>query len=102
MSKIIIIFALMGIRRDIPQIKVLRERVERRFGKRLSVHADFLALVAVSRWSFVSISPRARWSVCGVTPHEVMTPSHFVRSMSCLFMLRGVAGTICVILFSLL
>lgn len=38
---------MMGIRRDIPQIKVLRERVERRFGKRLSVHADFLALVAV-------------------------------------------------------
>lgn len=37
----------MSIRRDIPQIHVLRERVERRFGKRLSVHADFLALVSV-------------------------------------------------------
>lgn len=36
----------MSIRSDIPQIVVLRERVERRFGKRLSVHADFLALVA--------------------------------------------------------
>lgn len=37
----------MSIRRDIPQIVLLRERVEERFGKRLSVHADFLALVAV-------------------------------------------------------
>jgi len=36
----------MSIRSDIPQIVVLRERVERRFGKRLAVHADFLALVA--------------------------------------------------------
>lgn len=36
----------MSIRSDIPQIVVLRQRVERRFGKRLAVHADFLALVA--------------------------------------------------------
>lgn len=36
----------MSIRSDIPQIVVLRERVERCFGKRLAVHADFLALVA--------------------------------------------------------
>ena len=35
----------MSIERDNPQIVVLRERVERRFGKRLSVHADFLELV---------------------------------------------------------
>lgn len=37
----------MSIRRDIPQITALREQVESRFGKKLSVHADFLALVAV-------------------------------------------------------
>lgn len=37
----------MSIRRDIPQILALRESVEARFGKRLAVHADFLALVAV-------------------------------------------------------
>ena len=37
----------MSIQRDIPQILALRERVESRFGKKLSVHADFLALVAV-------------------------------------------------------
>ncbi len=37
----------MSIRRDIPQITALRERVECRFGKKLSVHADFLALVAI-------------------------------------------------------
>lgn len=37
----------MSIRRDTPQITALRERVESRFGKKLSVHADFLALVAV-------------------------------------------------------
>lgn len=37
----------MSIQRDIPQIILLRERVESRFGKKLSVHADFLALVAV-------------------------------------------------------
>ncbi len=37
----------MSIRRDIPQIIALREQVESRFGKKLSVHADFLALVAV-------------------------------------------------------
>jgi hypothetical protein len=37
----------MSIRRDTPQITALRERVECRFGKKLSVHADFLALVAV-------------------------------------------------------
>ena len=37
----------MSIQRDIPQIIALREQVESRFGKKLSVHADFLALVAV-------------------------------------------------------
>lgn len=37
----------MSIRSDIPQITALREQVECRFGKKLSVHADFLALVAV-------------------------------------------------------
>ena len=37
----------MSIRRDTPQITALRERVESPFGKKLSVHADFLALVAV-------------------------------------------------------
>ena len=42
-----IIFVTMSIQRDIPQILALRERVESRFGKKLSVHADFLALVAV-------------------------------------------------------
>ena len=36
----------MSIKSDIPQIAFLRERVERRFGRRLQVHADFLALVA--------------------------------------------------------
>lgn len=36
----------MSIKSDIPQISFLRERVERRFGRRLQVHADFLALVA--------------------------------------------------------
>lgn len=36
----------MSIRSDIPQIAALREQVESRFGKRLSVHADFMALVA--------------------------------------------------------
>ena len=36
----------MGVKRDIPQIAALRERVEARFGKPLAVHADFLALVA--------------------------------------------------------
>lgn len=36
----------MGIRRDIPEIIALRERVEAKFGKPLAVHADFLALVA--------------------------------------------------------
>ncbi|MBR2428654.1 MAG: hypothetical protein IKB15_01565 [Alistipes sp.] len=35
----------MSIQRENPQIAVLRERVERRFGKRLSVHTDFIALV---------------------------------------------------------
>lgn len=37
----------MSIRSDIPQIAALRQRVEDRFEKRLAVHADFLALVAV-------------------------------------------------------
>lgn len=36
----------MGVKRDLPQIIALRERVEARFGKPLAVHADFLALVA--------------------------------------------------------
>lgn len=36
----------MSIQRDIPQITSLRQRVESRFGKKLVVHADFLALVA--------------------------------------------------------
>lgn len=37
----------MGINSNIPQITILRQRVEKRFGKRLSVHADFVALVSV-------------------------------------------------------
>lgn len=36
----------MSIQRENPQITILRERVEARFGKRLTVHSDFLALVA--------------------------------------------------------
>jgi hypothetical protein len=36
----------MSIERENPQITLLRERVERRFGKPLAVHADFLDLVA--------------------------------------------------------
>ena len=36
----------MSIESDIPQITALRERVERVFGRRLQVHADFLALVS--------------------------------------------------------
>ena len=36
----------MGIPSNQPQILVLRQRVESRFGKRLSVHADFVALSA--------------------------------------------------------
>ena len=36
----------MGVKRDIPQIIALQERVEAKFGKPLAVHADFLALVA--------------------------------------------------------
>ena len=36
----------MSIERENPQITLLRERVERRFGKPLIVHADFLELVA--------------------------------------------------------
>lgn len=35
----------MSIKRDIPQISALREQVEQRFGSRLSVHADFVAIV---------------------------------------------------------
>lgn len=42
-----IIFVIMSIPSNIPQIARLRERVELRFGKTLSVHADFLALVSV-------------------------------------------------------
>lgn len=37
----------MAVKRNIPQIAALRKLVEERFGKRLAVHADFLALVAV-------------------------------------------------------
>ena len=37
----------MRVRRDIPQIVALRERVETKFGRPLAVHADSLALVAV-------------------------------------------------------
>jgi hypothetical protein len=36
----------MGIKRNIPQISALRQHVERRFGKKLAVHADFQALTA--------------------------------------------------------
>lgn len=36
----------MGIKRNIPQIRALRQCVERRFGKKLAVHADFQALTA--------------------------------------------------------
>ena len=42
-----IIFVTMSTPSNIPQIARLRERVEFRFGKALSVHADFLALVSV-------------------------------------------------------
>jgi hypothetical protein len=41
-----IIFVTMSIRRDIPQISALRKRVEKRYGKKLAVHADFLDLSA--------------------------------------------------------
>lgn len=37
----------MAVKSNIPQISILRKRVEERFGKPLTVHADFLALVAV-------------------------------------------------------
>lgn len=37
----------MVIKRNIPQISALRQHVERRFGKKLAVHADFQALTAV-------------------------------------------------------
>lgn len=37
----------MAVKSNIPQISALRKRVEERFGKPLTVHADFLALVAV-------------------------------------------------------
>lgn len=37
----------MSINSNIPQIAELRSRVEDRFGKRLSVHSDFVSLVAV-------------------------------------------------------
>ena len=36
----------MGIKRNIPQISALRQRVEYRFGRKLAVHADFQALTA--------------------------------------------------------
>ena len=36
----------MGIKRNIPQIRALRQCVERRFGRKLAVHADFQALTA--------------------------------------------------------
>ena len=37
----------MAVKSNIPQISALRKRVEERFGKPLTVHADFLALVTV-------------------------------------------------------
>ena len=37
----------MAIKSNIPQIALLRNLVEERFGKPLSVHSDFMALVAV-------------------------------------------------------
>lgn len=37
----------MAVKSNTPQIATLRKRVEERFGKSLSVHADFLALVAI-------------------------------------------------------
>lgn len=37
----------MAVKSNIPQISILRKRVEERFGKPLTVHADFLALVTV-------------------------------------------------------
>lgn len=36
----------MGIKRNIPQISALRQRVEQCFGRKLAVHADFQALTA--------------------------------------------------------
>lgn len=36
----------MSVKSDIPQISLLRQEVESRFGKALRVHADFLALVS--------------------------------------------------------
>lgn len=41
-----IIFVTMSIQRHIPQISALRKRVEKRYGKKLAVHADFLDLSA--------------------------------------------------------
>lgn len=37
----------MGVKSNIPQIVILRKRVEERFGKLLAVHADFVSLVEV-------------------------------------------------------
>ena len=37
----------MNIQSNIPEIAVLRERVEARLGKRLTVHSDFLELVSI-------------------------------------------------------
>ena len=45
MSKICIIFVIMNINSNIPEIVALRERVEAKLGKRLEVHSDFLDLV---------------------------------------------------------
>lgn len=36
----------MSINSNIPQIAVLRQSVEKRFGKRLIVHTDFITLVS--------------------------------------------------------
>lgn len=36
----------MSIKSNIPQIAMLRKRVEERFGRRLTIHADFVVLVA--------------------------------------------------------
>lgn len=37
----------MTIKSDIPQIYALRERVEKKYGKKLSVHSDFVELTAL-------------------------------------------------------
>lgn len=41
-----IIFVSMNINRQIPQIVELQKRVEKRYGKKLAVHADFMDMAA--------------------------------------------------------